>query len=330
MAFDFKKARVDCHNNFPSRVLFTAEQQFETILLNNNNEIPFIPIKIGYNNDKTFQTCMGHLGDGLEFLPYRPDYMFDHCFKVIDEAGKGIFPSANGIKTIVQGLGGKLLAASSNDWIVIIESLSSNMPVLTAKFIVKRIFESQQERNANPKAMAAKLAERAENCFKPDQYNQLIKKFLFDDEGNFSTALVSDSETHLRAAKLLTMFLKNHKGKKPKDTTYPLLDLSQDSNHLTTEKKCEFIASVLLFSIRNNRSHGSTLSPFRTSKTNISRYEGYYYSMLCAYVLSLGIFQLSDMGGVNANDIKECTQANICAQKKFFNYKHRKKLKTVI
>ncbi|HDC4563529.1 TPA: hypothetical protein O8T86_002372 [Enterobacter asburiae] len=330
MAFDFKKARVDCHNNFPSRVLFTAEQQFETIFQNNNKEIPFIPIKLGYNNDKTFQTCIGHLGDGLEFLPYRPDYMFDHCFKVIDEAGKSIFPSAKGIKPIVQGLGGKLLSASSNDWTAIIESLSSHMPVLTAKFIVKRIFESQRERNTDPNGMGAKLATRAEKCFKPNQYNQIIKKFLFDDKGNFSDALVSDSKTHLRAAKLLIMFLKNHKGKKTKDTKYPLLNLSQDSNHLTTEKKCEFIASVLLFNIRNDRSHGSTLSPFRTSKTNISRYEGYYYSMLCAYILSLGIFQLRNMGGVNANDIKECTHVNICAQKKFFNYKHRKKPKPAI
>ncbi len=105
---DFKKERVNCHNKYPELVQFKAERKFKGKLDQANGVTPFEPTQIGYGDDAVYQTCIGHLIDGLEFLPYRPDYMFDHSFKVIAETAGHFFPG-KGIKGIVQGLPTKLL-----------------------------------------------------------------------------------------------------------------------------------------------------------------------------------------------------------------------------
>ncbi|WP_067707683.1 hypothetical protein [Erwinia sp. ErVv1] len=320
MIFDFKKQRVDCHNNFPNRVLFKTEEKFHKLIEKNNGSTPFKPIKLNYDTDKTFQTCVGHLGDGLEFLPYRPDYMFDHCFKVVDEAGKSHFNSSSGVKGIVQGIGEKLLAAEKKDWSDIISSLCSVLPVITARFIVKRIFESEEIRIASPRDKKASLAKRAKACFNSQQYEKFIDKYIFKEkEGKrvYCKELAENPKVQLNAAKFIIMLLNDMEGKKIK-SNYKELDLTIASNHIPINKKSEFITSVILYNIRNERAHGSTLSPFRTSKSDISRYQGYYFSMLCTYIFSLGLFQLRNYGGISASEIKSCCIKNVSLQKDFF------------
>ncbi|WP_155402990.1 hypothetical protein [Morganella morganii] len=163
----------------------------------------------------------------------------------------------------------------------------------------------------------SKLANRARSCFQSSQYEEFIKKFACDSNGVFSTSVALDSDNLLRAAKFLMMILKGQKGSKTKNPVFPLLDLSNESNHFSLNKKCEFITSVLLYNVRNERAYGSTLSQFRTSKSDISRYEGYYFSMLCAYIISLGIFELNGFSGYTSNAVHSFCKINIKAMKNF-------------
>lgn len=321
MSFDYKKERVNCHNNFPNQFLFETERKFKELIDKNCGVTPFTPIKINYNDDFIFQTCIGHFIDGLELLPFRPDYMFDQCFKVIDLAGKSQFPSSKGIKGIVQGLGNKLLKLPNNKWVDIINLLSLNIPISTASYIVRRIFESESIRLKNNDDHKSRLAKRAKDCFISGQYDEFIRKFTFDSNGMFSSKIALEPTNLSNATKFLLMMLRCQKGHKPKDPTYPLLDLSNVNNHFLPNKKCEFITSILLYNIRNDRAHGSTLSPFRSSRSNIDRYEGYYYIMLCAYIISLGIFELNKFGGFTSSEIYNCCHDNINKIKKLFHPK---------
>ncbi|WP_341269890.1 hypothetical protein [Morganella morganii] len=319
MGFDYKKERVNCHNDFPKRILFETETKFEELIDRNHGLIPFTPIKIDYNDNVIFQTCIGHLIDGLDFLPFRPDHMFDNCFKVIDKAGRAQSSSSTGIKGVVQGIGNKLLNLPNNCWGDIIDLLSSNIPISIIHYIVKRIFESESFRlKGGKRSHGSWLANRTECCFHPDQYNEFIKKFAFDSNGTISL----DKNNLLRATGFLTMILKGHTGSKVKDPAFPLLDLSVASNHFPQNKKCEFISSILLYNMRNERAHGSTLSPFRSSKSTISRYEGYYYSMLCAYIISLGTFELNKFGGFSSKEVYDCCRKNINMIRDFFKIKN--------
>lgn len=310
---DFKKERIDCHNKFPEVVQFKAELKFKEKLEKASFLTPFIPVELGYGDDAVYQKCIGHLIDGLESLPYRPDQMFDHCFRVIDEAGAQFFPK-KGIKGIVQGVGNKLLNQSRAEWEEIILILGSNIPLMTCRFITKRICESHFRSDDSSK----QLSDRAVNCFGSKFYNEFIDRFALDENGVKSEKISTDKIN--KGASFLKLYLSGNKGtNKSANKSYESIDLTKENNLPSSNKRIEFILSLLLFNMRNERAHGSVLSPFRTSKSSIDRYRSYYYAMLCSYIFCLGVLQLRNFGNLDGTKIKICAERNVDIQKIFFS-----------
>lgn len=308
---DFKKERVNCHNKYPELIQFKAERKFKEKLDRANGIIPFEPIQIGYGDDSVYQTCVGHLIDGLEFLPYRPDYMFDHSFKVIDEAA-GYYFSGKGIKGIVQGLPAKLLNHSRADWEAIVDLLGKNIPLMTCRFLVKRICEAHFLADGNSK----QLKDRAISCLGAQFYDEFIKRFALDDSGQ-ATGIISSEQIN-KAASFVKLYLSGGKGTKKSKPSYKCLDITKEVNVPTHNKRMEFLLSLLLFNMRNERAHGAVLSPFRTSKSSIERYQSYYFAMLCSYIFCLGALDLRGFGNVLASSILICAENNIELQASFF------------
>lgn len=309
---DFKKERVNFHNNFPETILFKAEIQFNEKLKKANGIIPFVPVKLGYDNDPLFQTYVGHLVDGMGSLPFRPDYMFDHCFKVIDDGGSKFFPK-KGIKGVVQGLGNELLKQSKRDWECIVNSLGKYIPLMTCRFITKRLCEAYYLKDLNSKA----LSDRASKCFGVAFYNEFIQRFALDDNGK-QTGIIS-TERIEKGGSFLKLYLSGNKAtKRNGKASGQFLDLTKDCNIPTANQRIELLLSLLLFNMRNERSHGAVLSPFRTSKSSIERYQSYYFAMLCSYTFCLGVLSLSNYALLNSDKIKLCVDDNIDLQKVFF------------
>lgn len=310
---DFKKERVNCHNKYPELVQFKAERKFKGKLDQANGVTPFEPTQIGYGDDAVYQTCIGHLIDGLEFLPYRPDYMFDHSFKVIDETAGHFFPG-KGIKGIVQGLPTKLLNHSRGEWESIIDFLGKNIPLMTCRFLVKRICEAHFLPDGNSK----QLKDRASNCFGAQFYDEFINRFALDDSGQ-ATGSISTERIN-KGASFLKLYLSGKKGTKiASDSSYKCLDLTNEKNVPSHNKRMEFILSLLLFNMRNERSHGAVLSPFRTSKSSIERYKSYYFAMLCSYIFCLGALDLRGFGDIPVGNMILCAEKNIQLQADFFS-----------
>jgi hypothetical protein len=310
---DFKKERVNCHNRFPEIVQFKAERKFEEKLNNANGLTPFSPAQLDHGDDPIYQTCVGHLIDGLEFLPYRPDYMFDHCFKGIDEAGRYFFPK-KGIKGIAQGLPGKLLNQSRGDWESVADLLGANIPLMTCRFLVKRICEAHFLKDGN----SQQLSDRASHCFGSQFYGEFIKRFALDGtsqaKGRISTERIN------KGASFLKLYLSGKKGtKKSKNASYKCLDLTDEKNVPTHNTRLELLLSLLLFNMRNERSHGAVLSPFRTSKSSIDRYESYYFAMQCSYIFCLGALELRGFGSLSGEKIRICAEENVHLQLTFFS-----------
>ncbi|MGY3885662.1 hypothetical protein [Aeromonas aquatica] len=310
---DFKKERVHCHNKFPELVQFKAEIKFKDKLYRAKSITPFSPIQLGYGDDATYQTCIGHLIDGLEFLPYRPDYMFDHCFKIIDEAGSFFFPN-KGIKGIVQELPNRLLNHERACWESIINILGANIPLMTCRFLVKRICEAHFLTDSN----SHQLSERAAHCFGRQFYIDFIQRFAIDNN-NQTTGNIS-SERINKGASFLKLYLSGKKGTQaPSNTSYKFLDLTKSANLPSPNQRIEFLLSLLLFNMRNERSHGAVLSPFKTSRSSLERYKSYYYAMLCTYTFCLGTLDLRGFGSLSGDKIKICTENNLQLQKTFFS-----------
>ncbi|WP_157140481.1 hypothetical protein [Achromobacter xylosoxidans] len=303
--------RIAAHNNWPIKEEFKAERAFREQMNLKSGLVPFKTFTLPQDRDPTYQKCVGHFVDALEALPYRPDYFFDHCFKVIDESARPLF-SKQGIKGIVQGLAGKLLASSNQDWSTIIDALGDRIPLMTCRYLAKRMLLVHGSNDDLDKQLSARI----EKCMRKAVYDEFIGKFGTDAQGVRLTP-ASDAAIN-KAASYLKIYLSGKQASKTRGSGYKLLDLKDQKNIPTHHQRIEFLLSVLLFTMRNERAHGGVLSPFRTSKATLDRYESYYFAMLCAYIFALGVLSLRGYGAISAQAISSCTANNLNLQKTFF------------
>jgi len=304
--------RIAAHNNWPTKEEFKAERAFREHLKAKGDNPPFKTTALSQGNDRTYQMCVGHFVDGLEALPYRPDYFFDHCFKVIDASAKPLF-NKQGIKGIVQGLGGKLLSASLQDWQATVDALGSHIPLMTCRYVAKRMLLVHGSADDLDKQLEA----RVEKCMHKAVYDEFVKKFGTDASG---AKLNPPTDSAIeKAASFLKLYLSGTPASMSRGSGFARLNLKDPKNVPTHHQRIEFFLSILLFTMRNERSHGGVLSPFRTSKGTLERYESYYFAMLCAYVFSLGALSLRGFGSVSGRSIANCTTANVALQKAFFS-----------
>lgn len=308
---DFKKARIEAHNNWPQIGDFKAEKAFRDLLSAKGDIPPFKTITLGHGSGKDYQIYVGHYVDGLEALPYRPDFLFDQSFKVVDNGAKILFPNL-GIKGIAQGLAAKLLVLAPVEWQNITDELGRNMPLATFRYIVKRICSA----HGGTDRLSKQFQERATNCFKSKFYNDFVDKFSRDDSGALSN--FPSSKNIEKGASFLKLYMSGKVGTRTKAATHINLDLTQPNNLPSLPQRIEFIMSLLLFNMRNEHAHGAVASPFRSSKASLDRYESYYFSMLAAYIFSLGVLCLRNLGNINGTQIENCCSENVALLNSFF------------
>lgn len=307
---NFQKTRVDIHNNYPEKILFKAELAFKKRLEDKGLNVVFSPIKLQYDEDASFQVYLTHYIDGLNALPFRPDQTFDNNFKVIDDAGRTLFQKS-GTKNILEGLSHKLSINHNPDWQKIVDILTENIPLMTCRYITKNIFEAHKDNGFD----GCKLKGRIEGCLGKIQYKQLIEQFPAMPSSESSPT----SLEHLKSASsFIKLYLKGKKTNRSKKTYPSRLDLSKAQNVLSHAKRFDILISLLLYTMRNERAHGASISPFITSKSNFERYESYYFAMLCSYIFSLGVLSLRGFAGLNSSNILDCCIKNIEIQKIFF------------
>jgi hypothetical protein len=309
---DFKKERVNSHNNWPEIKLFKAEQKFRELLQKRQPARPFQQASLHHGSDPDYQKMIGHFLNGLEALPDRPDYMFDHCFTVIDRAASPLFPN-KGITGIVEGLGKKLMARSSVEWKSIVDDLTSAMPLSSYRYIAKNICEAHLGSNAH----SGHIVSRVKAFLKPQRYNEFVDKFVVRPGLTLSNPI--PHEALQRAANFLKLYASGTLATKhASSSTYPMLDLSNPDNKLSLAKRAEFLLSLYAFIARNERAHGELLSPFRSSRADLKRYESYYFLAAMTYTFALGVLELRQWGGITPADIRQCCSRNITIQQALF------------
>lgn len=309
---DFKAARLNAYHQWPAKSKFKAEEKFDDCLKLSDCNTPLKTATFGLPLDNKESIYIGHYLDGLDALPYRPDYMFDHCFKVIDNSHQVRYPGL-GLKGVTQGLGTELATNSPAHWKTITDHLCKHIPNPTLMFIVKRMCSSY---GAKKGTKNYQFAGRVNDWIGQNRYAEFIKKFSIDDDSNI--VLLPDGNRLESACSFLRLYLSGTPGSKKRPGIPVTLDMTDAKNILTLNKRLEFVLSIWLFTMRNERAHGTALSPFRTSKASIERYESYYYSMLAAYILSLGALSISAPHLIKASEIEACCITNTQLQNDFF------------
>lgn len=308
---DFKLARLNAYHQWPQSTKFKGEQKFDSCLNKNDNKVPFKVARLEKPSDNSQSIYIGHYLDGLEALPHRPDYMFDHCFRVIDSSSK-IRYANKGLKGIAQGLGKELVKSDPMHWKVIIDSLCHNLPSPTLMYIVKRMCESYVPRDDTSKQFHKRVVECTGKIF----YDEFIKKFSIDGSKNFTPT--PSGKLLQSASSFMRLYLSGAVGTKKRLKIAQALDLTNPNNVPSDASRIEFLLSIWLFTMRNERAHGSALSPFKTSKSSLERYESYYFAMLACYIFSLGALSLSAPHMINVSAIKLCSLSNTALQNNFF------------
>ncbi|KQW82041.1 hypothetical protein [Ensifer sp. Root127] len=305
---NFSQERVRSHNGWPEIKTFKAEVAYKGLLAKSNYLAPFEPIMISENVDPHYQRCVGHLLDALDVMPNRPDVAFDNLFRIIDFGGQQIIGPKKGVTGAVQKLPAKLMQIGGPDWEDTIDALISAMPLRLLEYLAKRILE--------PTAASSGLPNRARHSFGDTFYDAFMAKYAFDATGTRLSPVPTENVKN--AAKLLKLYLSGKVGTRARSASNAGLDLTKPKNVPDLRRRTEVILSLLLYTVRNERAHGATISPFRTSKATVQRYESFYFIMLAGYIFALGILQ-TKYGGCEFSKIFEGCKANIALQRSFFS-----------
>jgi hypothetical protein len=306
---DFKGRRVVAHNVWPEATEFRAEAEFKDKISSQDGLAPFKTIALDTNSNPAYQRCVGHFIDGLDAMPNRPDYLFDHCVKVLDLAQRHL-AQGKGLRGVMESLPAALLAKDSNSWEEIANQLGQAIPRVTVDFLAKRLLQAYLGQGEKPQ----QLRDRAETAMGQALYNAFCKKYSTDSSGN----TLQDFGVNIpKAGSFLRLYLSGEPGTRKKKASASVLNLTK--NAIPAQTRMQVILSLLLFTARNERAHGAVISPFRTSKANLERYESYYYLMLVAYIFALGTLALRfPEKSVDWSAILAGCQDNLILQKAFF------------
>lgn len=315
---DFKGRRVVAHNVWPVATEFRAEAEFKDKISSQDGLVPFKTIALDTNSNPAYQRCVGHFIDGLDAMPNRPDYLFDHCVKVLDLAQRHL-AQGKGLRGVMESLPAALLNKDSNSWEEVAIQLGQAIPRVTVDFLAKRLLQAYLGQGEKPQ----QLRDRAETAMGQALYNAFCKKYSTDSSGN----TLQDFGVNIpKAGSFLRLYLSGEPGTRKKKASAPVLNLT--TNAISAQTRMQVILSLLLFTARNERAHGAVISPFRTSKANLERYESYYYLMLVAYIFALGTLALRFPGkSVTWPAIVAGCHDNLILQKAFFALRGRVRAK---
>jgi hypothetical protein len=265
---DTKRLRIKYCNEWPSHFLFPVEQLLKDRLIENNVHQAFIPIKFAFSIDQEFHSLLGHLLEGLDQLPYRPDMAFDSVWKALDAEFfrvKGETDSAGNLSRfdIFQSK-----IASDANTAKALHPLVSALPMQTCEFVAKRIHKCREEQDSHAEA----FLKRVRAVFGEDLYTAY--------NGKYDPLWASEPETAQRRSGAFLRKLIQCKS----------MEIDGKSFQLNHEKSVLFLISVVMTQFRNERFHGSTAPPFRSSAAKLKTYAHAYFLFLVAYSLLLEVF----------------------------------------
>lgn len=287
-------ARIASHNNWPVITRTKAEADFIKLLDQKPKFQVLTPYQFSAVDDKDFHRHIGMLIDGLEMLPMRPDHAFDFFFRAVDELSQQMTGKTK-ITDAVEALGPRVCGnlATKESWKSFINVFSKKLPLPTAKFMAQRVLSAYEDRT-DP------VRPRAERLLGKQRYGDFHQKFVGCHAGGGTKELAKGANNAGRFLKHLVS-QRSVMNVANVETAYPSLDLTDPRNIFDEPKALWAMMSLAAFTSRNERFHGSSLSPFRSSKASLSTYASYYFEMLFLYTLAVGLMieLFDDCGDIN-------------------------------
>lgn len=264
-----------------------VEEQFAERVTRANCRF-FIPLPLAYSDDLRYNTQISFLLEAFDALPWRPDIAFDSVWKVLERDVKIWLGQQN----ITAALG-----HLSADWRIscsVTEALLADIPSQTCGYLFKRLI-TQEPAESSRRARKRLLQSYGAGDVLPSK----IETFLALVEKRYDAP---DTDTARRGAMLLRRALNGE-----------TLDIAGTRISLPLPARIRILLCGLLYTVRNERYHGESFSPFYSSAASIKTYTHPHYLFLAAYALVHLVWAHSNKSYAPSLDaVEENTVTNLC------------------
>ena len=258
---DFKTKRIEYINNWPNADKFDVERQYEKKYKSVNNGIPFVPFRMTANTDENYNKAVSFMIDAIESLERRPNHSFEFIFIAYDIYSKSVTAFDNitdRTQTLVHVW--NTLIQSDTDLNSSFNALFKYIPQKTLQYFFSRIFDSKIM------VRATKDSNRRIDANRTNLLNQIQRKYSVN---------YADYATGIRPGSRLIYHVFNKTS----------LDIDGISHNISLEDKLHLLSSGYLYSLRNDTTHGSSISVTKSSFTNMGTMANSYFAFLLTYYL---------------------------------------------
>ncbi|GAA3014197.1 hypothetical protein [Streptomyces fulvorobeus] len=241
-----------------------VEEQFAERVARANSRF-FIPLPLTYSDDIWYNTQVSFLLEAFDALPRRPDIAFDSVWKVLERSASMWLPSHLGRRRNITDTLGQL-SADSRLSCSVTEILLADIPSQTCGYLFKRLITREPVESSGRARMRL-----AKSYGVGDVLPSEIEAFLALVEKRYAAP---DTDTARRGAMLLRRALNGE-----------TLDVAETQISLSLHARMRILLCGLLYTVRNERYHGESFSPFYSSAASIKTYTHPHYLFLAAYAL---------------------------------------------
>lgn len=247
------------------RTLLSAEKQFRELI----REAPFLfkPVALHLDDDVRFQREVSYLIDAFDMLPSRPDIAFDSAWRAFELETKVHHPGKKGAR-----ITDRLKHYAPNIDPGLIQVLTTSIPMQTCEHLFKILV------TMNLRQIRSDANSRIESLLTSNDNAATFINFLRSRYTKDTDAERRKGATLVRKA-LKGETLKLDKPCKPHESkTHPLFTLNEVS-------RSQIIILLYLWTIRNDRYHGDSFSPFISSTAKARTFASILYAFTFVYYL---------------------------------------------
>lgn len=282
------------------RTLLSAEMQFREL----TQEAPFLfkPVPLHLDHDVNFQREVSYLIDAFDMLPSRPDIAFDSTWRAFELETKVHHPRKRGAN-----ITDRLKYYAPNIDPELIRVLTSSIPMQTCEHLFKILVTN------NLRQLSSDADSRIEYLLSSNDNAATFINFL-------RSRYCKDTDADRRKGAAFTRkalqgeTLKLDKPCKPDESkTHPLFTLNEVS-------RSQIIILLHLWTVRCDRYHGDSFSPFISSAAKPRTFASLTYSFTVTYYLVLW-FWINERSQVvlgNIDTIKHSASQNLNNLSKLF------------
>lgn len=304
MSYD--KKRTDYNNSWPNaKIEFSGQVEYRNLLEAKGITNILLPIQLPVISDYHFQRLLSFKIDIYEQLPDRPDIGFDLAWRTFEAYSTYFSVSKSWTSTKTHIILNKvcediLINQFNNNQPLkdAVETMLNSIPLQATEFLVRRLFETAQY---STKSQQDKIRERVKACI-GNLYDDLNKKY---------TPLTP--ETQRQCGMFVQILLAGRE-----------VTIEGNTYRLSLLDRLKFLVNGILYSYRNERFHGDSFSPFKSSKTAIKTYAHSYFCLISTYFFLCQLIYADYPGLLNIADMTVSLTANITRYNDVFLSQRRK------